>query len=363
VSLYAEKCHSFCGSKLCPDLTPYFKLDGVNECVADCPNGFTEDGDLCVPTKLCHSTCGTCSIKGDPTKCSTCSSTFSSSFAYNTLTPPGSCTLPVANNAQLLMTVNKDTVLGTSPLKNITYNTSVTHSTSGTALSALPSLFILNVIDFFTLSSNTVTFDFSFPDVHRKLIVRARVLSECDTNDGEDTTVQMTLSGSPNQVANLTLAPNIDTVLEGQIAHSTATFTVTIAFGTHGQPCRRILQDISIYYEKCSSHCLSKNCPNDLPHYKLSSGNTCVNSCPYGFVVEGNYCITTKFCHSTCGTCSVRNDQTQCQTCTSTLPSLAYAAFPAGQTVGQCSMTSSNNAQYLLTIDKNTPIGTSLTSV
>jgi hypothetical protein len=79
------------------------------------------------------------------------------------------------------MTVNKDTLLGgTSPLKNVTYNTT-TQSTAGTPLSGLTGLYKLNVIDFSTLSSNTVSFDFTFAEVHQKLIARARLLSECDT--------------------------------------------------------------------------------------------------------------------------------------------------------------------------------------
>jgi hypothetical protein len=212
--------------------------------------------NLCVPTQLCHSTCGTCQINNDPSQCSACSSTLSTSlstptFTYNTLTPPGACTLPTTNNAQLLMTVNKDTLLGnTSPLKNVTYNTA-THSTVGTPLSGLTGLYKLNVIDFSTLSSNTVAFDFTFTEVHQKLIARARVLSECDTGLSQNDTIKMTLSGSPNVVVTQPLVKDTDTVLEGQVVHDTATFTLTIEFGTNPEGCRRVLQDISIYFEKC----------------------------------------------------------------------------------------------------------------
>jgi len=147
ISLYYEKCSSFCGSNDCPATTPYYRdPDTVTaKCVSDCPHGYTESGNNCVITQLCHSTCGTCSTKNDPGQCSTCSSTFSSSFAYNTLTPPGSCSFPATHNAQLLMTVNKNTILGTTNLKNITYN-SATQSTSGSALSTLASLYVQNVI-------------------------------------------------------------------------------------------------------------------------------------------------------------------------------------------------------------------------
>ena len=61
----------------------------------------------------------------------------------------------------------------------------------------------------------------------------------------------MTLSGSPNTVVTQALAKDADTVLEGQVVHNTATFTLTIEFGTNPEGCRRVLQDISIYYEKC----------------------------------------------------------------------------------------------------------------
>jgi len=120
ISLFYEKCSSFCGSNICPT-APYFKHPSLNECVADCPNGYTESGNNCVPTQLCHSTCATCGTKNDATQCSTCSSTLTSSLVYDVLTPPGSCSLPATNNAQLLLTVSKNTVLGTSLLKKVTY--------------------------------------------------------------------------------------------------------------------------------------------------------------------------------------------------------------------------------------------------
>jgi hypothetical protein len=90
--------------------------------VSDCPDGYTESGNNCVPIQLCHSTCDTCETKNEATQCLTCSSTLTSSLIYNVLTPPGSCSLPVTNNAQLLLTINKNTVLGTSLLQKVTYN-------------------------------------------------------------------------------------------------------------------------------------------------------------------------------------------------------------------------------------------------
>jgi len=81
------------------------------------------------------------------------------------------------NNAQFLITVNKDTVLGTYELKTVTYSTSTTASTPSTVLNSY-SLYTQNVIEFTSLSSNIVTFDFAdLPAIHQKIIVRARVFT------------------------------------------------------------------------------------------------------------------------------------------------------------------------------------------
>jgi hypothetical protein len=275
ITIYALKCESYCASNDCPDVKPYFKHPSQNKCVADCPDGYTESGTICTSTELCHSTCDTCSIKNDATKCSTCSSTLSS-LPYNSLTPPGSCVLPSTNSAQLLMTVDKNSILGTSALKNITYN-SATQSTSGTVLSALPSFFVLNVIDFATLSSNTVTFEFTLAQIHQKLIVRARVLTECDSANLQNTTLQMTLSGTSNAIVNASLTTNLEKIVEAEVFHSASTFSVTIQFGTQGQTCRRLLQDFSIFYEKCETYCASNDCPDVKPYFKHPSQNKCVS--------------------------------------------------------------------------------------
>lgn len=67
-------------------------------------------------------------------------------------------------------------------------------------------------------------------------------------------------------------------------------------------------------------------------------------------------------CHSTCGSCSVFNDATKCTTCSSGLTSLAYAPFAAGISASTCTPTPTNNAQYLMTVDKSTLLGSSLLS-
>lgn len=66
ITIFYEKCYSFCKSDICPDSLPYYKhptLDKcisdcseigmygeslTNSCVADCPIGRTEKGNICV---------------------------------------------------------------------------------------------------------------------------------------------------------------------------------------------------------------------------------------------------------------------------------------------------------------------------
>jgi len=75
ISLFYEKCSSICGSNDCPT-EPYYKHPTQSICVSDCPDGYTESGAGCAKDAYCHSTCSSCSIKNDPTKCSTCISSY-----------------------------------------------------------------------------------------------------------------------------------------------------------------------------------------------------------------------------------------------------------------------------------------------
>lgn len=81
------------------------------------------------------------------------------------------------NKAQYLYTINKNTAIGTN-LKSVTYNTA-TQSTSGTLLSSF--LYTLNVIEFTKLTRNALTFSIAGLIAHQKIIVRARVFTECTT--------------------------------------------------------------------------------------------------------------------------------------------------------------------------------------
>lgn len=98
-----------------------------------------------------------------------------------------------------------------------------------------------------------------------------------------------------------------------------------------------MIQDFTIYYEKCFSYCGSNDCPNLVPYYKQLNalqcvsdcspnyidtvGLQCVTVCPYGYIENslGNICDKIEFCSSTCDTCSANLDQTMCTGCSSTL--------------------------------------------
>ena len=59
----------------------------------------------------------------------------------------------------------------------------------------------------------------------------------------------MILSGSTP--VSITLVTDTEAILESQIVHTAATLTLAINFGTQGQLCRKMVQDITIYYYKC----------------------------------------------------------------------------------------------------------------
>ena len=108
------------------DCSPQYS-DATHKCVADCPNGYTETLlNSCTTFEFCHSTCGECALKNNANECSTCSSTLALSYQpFTTLQPTGPCVITPTNNAQYLLTVNKDTLLGSSQLISVTYNTSI----------------------------------------------------------------------------------------------------------------------------------------------------------------------------------------------------------------------------------------------
>lgn len=200
VSVYVMRCQKGCTA--CKNNT--------STCLACEANYFFNNATKkCIPTMFCHSTCDSCSVDSSSSKCTACSSSIAS-LNYVAFLPgktEGSCSMQATNNAQLLMTINKNSVLGTTTLKSVLYN-SLSESTSGLVLSSF--LYSQNVIDFKSLTSNTITFGFDSLGVHQKLHVRARVFTECSS---ENKTISMTLSGRTSTVQTMELQSMISSII------------------------------------------------------------------------------------------------------------------------------------------------------
>lgn len=124
---------------------------------------------------MCSSTCNTCTANNDPSSCSGCSSTLTS-LDYDPLLAPSQCAMTSTNNAQLLTTIDANTLIGSSYLTNVTFN-SIVYNTPTNALSSL--LYKNNILDFMNLSNNTVIFSFDGLPIHKKLLIRGRVKTSC----------------------------------------------------------------------------------------------------------------------------------------------------------------------------------------
>ena len=109
------------------------------KCAGTCPVGYSQSatGNICEPTKYCHSSCGGCTTKGDKSKCTSCSSGFSPVLSYVNINVEGLCT-PITSdtnypNIKLLTTIDKNTLIDGNYLQSIIYNGG-SFSTIGTKL-------------------------------------------------------------------------------------------------------------------------------------------------------------------------------------------------------------------------------------
>lgn len=93
----------------------------------------------------------------------------------------------------------------------------------------MTSFYTGEVIDFMGLTSNEITFHFDGLPTHKKLLVRARVQTECDAT--KDKFIRMTLA---DVIVTNTLTAGMESIVEGKITHSAASFVMTIQFGTQG---------------------------------------------------------------------------------------------------------------------------------
>lgn len=73
--------------------------------------------------------------------------------------------------------INKNSIIGSSNLKNVSIGTS-TYGISGTTLSSF--LYSQNIIDFNALSSNSITFRITNLGIdHTKILIRANTYTAC----------------------------------------------------------------------------------------------------------------------------------------------------------------------------------------
>jgi hypothetical protein len=114
------------------------------------------------------------------------------------LTPPGACSLPSTNNAQILLTINQNTTIdasNTSFLKSVVFGSGPTTVLSGA--NSASGLYIQNVIEFKALSSNTVVFNLGDLPVHQKIFTRVRVYTTCDGSTNNSDLIMTMDSESP----------------------------------------------------------------------------------------------------------------------------------------------------------------------
>jgi hypothetical protein len=124
------------------------------------------------------------------------------------------------------MTIDKTTVLGTSLLKNITYNAGTLQSTSGFVLGTL---YTQNVIEFATLTANSIRFELTGLPTHYRVFTRVRAYTKCAS--GQNTSIQVTLDANAPTI--VTLPSSVNQIVETlPVDHNAASLIVTIQFGT-----------------------------------------------------------------------------------------------------------------------------------
>ncbi len=98
------------------------------------------------------------------------------------------CTIESTDKWSHVITIDMSTVLGTSLVKNVTYNSNVIVSTSNLALSSF--LYSQNVIEFSSLTNSLVTFELSGLPVHYRLFMHVKAYTACTI---ENTSLIITL--------------------------------------------------------------------------------------------------------------------------------------------------------------------------
>lgn len=134
------------------------------------------------------------------------------------------------------------------------------------------------------------------PTNHYKLVARTYVYTECTT---QNKTVVIKLD-SNTQEYTITTA-NVGQMFETTaIGHTGATLNVEVIFGTQGQTCKKIVQDLTIYVLKCADECTlcegtATNCTgckntDSLNYFFLQpTSNTCSKTCPSQYFKKENF--------------------------------------------------------------------------
>lgn len=145
-------------------------------------------------------------------------------MAFSTGVTQSSCTFASDNNAQYLLTIDKNSIIGSNSLQSVSANFTTT-STSGTILGDF--LYFENVIEFMSLTSNTVSFTLDSLPAHQNLIIRARVYTDCDLSS-QSQTVNLILNGQTTINQTKTLTQFTEDIIEGEAVHNDTTFTFSI---------------------------------------------------------------------------------------------------------------------------------------
>lgn len=135
------------------------------------------------------------------------------------------------------MTIDSNTVISNSYVSSIRFK-GQNYSTSGARVAQF--LYVGNVIEWNSTHNSKVEFKFDALPLHTKLIVRVRAYAECNSNLKIDFPLT-----NKSKIQNI--SPFKQTVVQTEILDTSSSSSITLLF--EGQMCRKLVQDISIYYD------------------------------------------------------------------------------------------------------------------
>lgn len=151
---------------------------------------------------------------------------------YFTIANPSACQILTSNidkKWQQLITIDKDTPIGTSYLNKVEYNAANSQTLSGTKLDSF--LYTQNVIDFTQFSNNRVKFELTgIPKNHYKVMARMFVYTECTTQN-KRVTVKLNSNTQNYDITTVNSAGLFETTA---IEHTQSTLSIEVIFGIQG---------------------------------------------------------------------------------------------------------------------------------